>query len=68
MIRCVTRLPAESELGDDETETKSAYEIATGKKYSLAALRVWGANADGPLLPEQRKMLRLDKADPTSVP
>jgi hypothetical protein len=68
MIRCVTRLPAESELGDDETQSKSAYEMATGKKYVLEALRVWGANAYGTLMPEQRKMLRLDKADPTSVP
>ena len=49
-------------------KTKSAYEVATGKKYVLEALRVWGANAYGTLMPEQRKMLRLDKADPTSVP
>ena len=68
MIRCATRLPAESELGDDETQTKSAYEVATGKKYVLDALRVWGSNAYGTLLPEQRKQMRLDKADPTSVP
>jgi hypothetical protein len=53
MIRCVTRLPAKPELGDDETQTKSAYEVATGKKYPLEALRVWGANAYGTLMPEQ---------------
>ena len=67
MIRCVTRLSAEKELGDDVTQSVSNYELQTGKAFPLDALRMWGASAFGTMLPEQRKGLRLDKADPYAV-
>ena len=67
MIRRVTRLPAEKELGDDEAQQVSNYELQTGKAYPLESLRMWGAEAYGTMLPEQRKGLRLDKADPYAV-
>ena len=67
MIRCVTRLSAEKELGDDVTQSASNYELQTGKAFPLDALRMWGASAFGTMLPEQRKGLRLDKADPYAV-
>jgi hypothetical protein len=63
----VTRLPAEKELGDDEAQQVSNYELQTGKAYPLESLRMWGAEAYGTMLPEQRKGLRLDKADPYAV-
>ena len=55
MIRCVTRLSAEKELGDDVTQSVSNYELQTGKTFPLDALRMWGASAFGTMLPEQRK-------------
>ena len=45
-------------------ETKSKYELATGILVDATVFRVWGADMYGMLLPEKRKQMRFDKADP----
>eukprot|EP00966_Prymnesium_polylepis_P196210 4547495-Prymnesium_polylepis.1 len=51
----------------DRGEERSRYEIASGKTAPLDNYRIFGATAYGTLVPEQRKQLRLDKADPRAV-
>ena len=46
---------------------KTRWEIATGAPFNLDAIRIFGANMYGTLVPEQRKQMNFDKADPRSV-
>ena len=66
MVRCVTR----AEPSDDEAEDAasiSTYARLTGGTFPLSAIRIFGANAYGTMVPEQRQQLRLDKADKYAV-
>ena len=66
MVRCVTR----AEPSDDEAEDAasiSTYARLAGGTFPLSEIRIFGANAYGTLVPEQRQQLRLDKADKYSV-
>ena len=63
----VTGSPRLVTLSETSVQQVSNYELQTGKAYPLESLRMWGAEAYGTMLPEQRKGLRLDKADPYAV-
>ena len=50
-----------------EGTTLSRYEYATGCAPPLHLIRIFGSPMYGFVLAEQRRALRLDKADPTAV-
>ena len=64
---CLHALEVRNATMIDEEHAVTRFEVATGKARSLEDFRIFGADAYAVLVPEKRKALRLDKADPKAT-
>ena len=64
---CLHALETRGATMIDDGQTVTRFEVASGKARDLSDFRIFGADAYGVLMPEKRKALRLDKADPKAT-